>query len=290
MSATAAAVSATTAACQAVSLSDWRNLLAVIWDFLRLSLFSLGGGNTLLNEYHHMAVEQYCWLSSRQFADIYAIAEASPGPSSMIVGLRGDGGCREGGSPLGAAQRPGRRDIDSLAFHRLDGGGRLWFGLHVHENAPHARAHHDAARGHADARRRHGCALQLRARGAVGPPLASRLALETLRHERVLRGHVRYSALCAGRASLPVAGLDGLRRATAVPQADHERTLVVGINQTNAVAEHQSQLMTESGTWQNVRTDAGIPDMDGHASRNQLAIAGLQGQGLFEHGAKIQPG
>lgn len=63
----------------------------MIWDFLSLSLFSLGGGNTLLNEYHHMAVEQYCWLSSRQFADIYAIAEASPGPSSMIVGLLGMG-------------------------------------------------------------------------------------------------------------------------------------------------------------------------------------------------------
>ena len=91
MSATAAAVSATTAACQAVALTDWRNLLAVIWDFLSLSLFSLGGGNTILNEYHHMAVEQYCWLSSRQFADIYAIAEASPGPSSMIVGLLGMG-------------------------------------------------------------------------------------------------------------------------------------------------------------------------------------------------------
>lgn len=75
--------------CQAVSLGDWRNLLAVIWDFLRLSLFSLGGGNTLLGEYHHLAVDQYCWLSSRQFADLYAIAEAAPGPSSMIVGLLG---------------------------------------------------------------------------------------------------------------------------------------------------------------------------------------------------------
>ena len=58
-------------------------------DFLSLSLFSLGGGNTLLNEYHHMAVEQYGWLSSTQFAQIYAIAEAAPGPSSMIVGLLG---------------------------------------------------------------------------------------------------------------------------------------------------------------------------------------------------------
>jgi chromate transporter len=69
----------------------------VIWDFLSLSLFSLGGGNTLLSEYHHMAVDQYCWLSSRQFADIYAIAEAAPGPSSMIVGLLGMGAAvREG--------------------------------------------------------------------------------------------------------------------------------------------------------------------------------------------------
>ena len=89
--ATATAVAAASSACQAADLSDWRNLLAVIWDFLSLSLFSLGGGNTLLNEYHHMAVDQYCWLSSRQFADIYAIAEAAPGPSSMIVGLLGMG-------------------------------------------------------------------------------------------------------------------------------------------------------------------------------------------------------
>lgn len=89
--ATATAAAAASSACQAVDLSDWRNLLAVIWDFLSLSLFSLGGGNTLLNEYHHMAVDQYCWLSSRQFADIYAIAEAAPGPSSMIVGLLGMG-------------------------------------------------------------------------------------------------------------------------------------------------------------------------------------------------------
>ena len=84
-------MSATSTACQAVQLADWRQLLAVIWDFLSLSLFSLGGGNTLLNEYHHMAVDQYCWLTSRQFADIYAIAEAAPGPSSMIVGLLGMG-------------------------------------------------------------------------------------------------------------------------------------------------------------------------------------------------------
>lgn len=84
-------MSAAADVCQAVQLGDWRQLLAVIWDFLSLSLFSLGGGNTLLNDYHRMAVDQYCWLTSRQFADLYAIAEAAPGPSSMIVGLLGMG-------------------------------------------------------------------------------------------------------------------------------------------------------------------------------------------------------
>jgi chromate transporter len=85
------------AACIPASISDLGRLLQVIGQFLSLSLFSLGGGNTLLAEYHHLAVDQYCWLSPRQFADLYALAEAAPGPSSMIVGLLG----------LGAAWREG---------------------------------------------------------------------------------------------------------------------------------------------------------------------------------------
>lgn len=83
--------------CRPESISDLTRLLQVVGQFLSLSLFSLGGGNTLLAEYHHLAVDQYCWLTDRQFADLYALAEAAPGPSSMIVGLLG----------LGAAWREG---------------------------------------------------------------------------------------------------------------------------------------------------------------------------------------
>ena len=84
-------------ACTPKSLGDWTNLLAVIRDFLSLSLFSLGGGNTLLSEYHYLSVSEYCWISSDQFADLYALAEAAPGPSSMLVGLLGMGAAwREG--------------------------------------------------------------------------------------------------------------------------------------------------------------------------------------------------
>ena len=88
---------AAAAACEPAHLSDLGTLLQVLWQFLSLSLFSLGGGNTLLAEYHHLAVAQFCWLTNTQFADLYALAEAAPGPSSMLVGLLGLGASwREG--------------------------------------------------------------------------------------------------------------------------------------------------------------------------------------------------
>jgi chromate transporter len=88
---------AAAAVCEPARLSDLGTLLQVLGQFLSLSLFSLGGGNTLLAEYHHLAVDQFCWLSNAQFADLYALAEAAPGPSSMIVGLLGMGaGWRDG--------------------------------------------------------------------------------------------------------------------------------------------------------------------------------------------------
>ena len=95
IAATAAATStaggAQGAACTPVAMRDLSHFWEVIQTFLGLSLFSLGGGNTLLSEYHELAVSKYCWLTSSQFADVYALAEAAPGPSSMIVGLLGLG-------------------------------------------------------------------------------------------------------------------------------------------------------------------------------------------------------
>lgn len=87
--ATGMAVTSNAGACPPPALSDLAALAQVLWQFLSLSLFSLGGGNTLLAEYHHISVEQFCWLTNSQFADLYALAEAAPGPSSMIVGLVG---------------------------------------------------------------------------------------------------------------------------------------------------------------------------------------------------------
>jgi chromate transporter len=65
------------------------SLLTVAAVFASLSLVSIGGGNTVLPEIHRTAVNREQWMSDQQFADIYAISEAAPGPSSMISSLVG---------------------------------------------------------------------------------------------------------------------------------------------------------------------------------------------------------
>lgn len=64
-------------------------LLTVAAVFASLSLVSVGGGNTVLPEIHRAAVVGEGWMTDQQFADIYAISEAAPGPSSMISSLVG---------------------------------------------------------------------------------------------------------------------------------------------------------------------------------------------------------
>ena len=61
--------------------------LAVL--FGSLSLVSFGGGNTVIPAMHREAVVSQHWLTDRQFADLFALAQAAPGPSSLIVSLIG---------------------------------------------------------------------------------------------------------------------------------------------------------------------------------------------------------
>src|SRR5262249_61164044 len=49
----------------------------------------VGGGNTVLPEIRRAAVQREQLMTDQQFADIYAISEAAPGPSSMISSLVG---------------------------------------------------------------------------------------------------------------------------------------------------------------------------------------------------------
>jgi len=70
--------------------------------FAGLSLMSIGGGNTVIPEMHTKAVEAHGWMSDKQFADIFAISQAAPGPSILIVTLVGyKAGLSAGGQLFG---------------------------------------------------------------------------------------------------------------------------------------------------------------------------------------------
>ena len=64
--------------------------LRICLVFGSASLLSIGGGNSIVPELQLQAVQTYHWLTAGQFADIFAIAQAAPGPSILIVTLIGN--------------------------------------------------------------------------------------------------------------------------------------------------------------------------------------------------------
>lgn len=66
-----------------------RILIQIFLLFGSFSILSIGGGNTVLPEMHRKTVEGYHWLTDKQFADVFAIAQAAPGPSILIVTIIG---------------------------------------------------------------------------------------------------------------------------------------------------------------------------------------------------------
>jgi chromate transporter len=61
----------------------------LVWTFAVMSLFAVGGGNSAIPEMHRVAVDVRHWMTDKQFADIYAISQLSPGPNVLIVTLIG---------------------------------------------------------------------------------------------------------------------------------------------------------------------------------------------------------
>jgi len=57
--------------------------------FAVLSLFAVGGANAAVPEMHRVAVELQHWMTDRQFAEMFAIAQITPGPNVIISSLIG---------------------------------------------------------------------------------------------------------------------------------------------------------------------------------------------------------
>jgi len=61
----------------------------LISTFGLMSLFAVGGANAAIPEMHRIAVDVQHWMTDKQFADVYAISQLSPGPNVLIVTLIG---------------------------------------------------------------------------------------------------------------------------------------------------------------------------------------------------------
>ena len=64
-------------------------ILTLVATFALMSLFAVGGASAAIPEMHRIAVDVQHWLSDKQFADLYAISQLSPGPNVLIVTLIG---------------------------------------------------------------------------------------------------------------------------------------------------------------------------------------------------------
>jgi chromate transporter len=68
---------------------DGRTLLTLVLIFVPLSLVSVGGGPAVFAEIQQQAVVIQGWTSEREFAGLFGISRAAPGPGVLLVTLLG---------------------------------------------------------------------------------------------------------------------------------------------------------------------------------------------------------
>ena len=57
--------------------------------YLQLSLLAFGGANAVIPEIHRQAVDVNHWMTNQDFAALFAIAQAAPGPNFLVTTLVG---------------------------------------------------------------------------------------------------------------------------------------------------------------------------------------------------------
>lgn len=64
-------------------------LIFLFLMFVQFSLLAVGGANAIVPELHRVVVSELHWMSGQEFAALFALAQAAPGPNVLIVSLVG---------------------------------------------------------------------------------------------------------------------------------------------------------------------------------------------------------
>ena len=66
---------------------------SILWQlaigFMSISLIAVGGGIAVVPEMNRLVVDVHGWMNDARFTQLFALAQAAPGPNVLVVGLIG---------------------------------------------------------------------------------------------------------------------------------------------------------------------------------------------------------
>lgn len=96
--------------------------------FAQLSVLAIGGVNSTLPEMQRQVVDVHGWMSARDFAALFALAQAAPGPNMMVSTLIGWRVAGLGGALVATLAMVGPSSVltwaSASAWHRFR--DRVW--------------------------------------------------------------------------------------------------------------------------------------------------------------------
>ena len=64
-------------------------LTTLAWNLFWVSFMAVGGTNVVVPELFRIAVESQHWMSAKEFPQLFALAQAAPGPNVLFVSIIG---------------------------------------------------------------------------------------------------------------------------------------------------------------------------------------------------------
>jgi chromate transporter len=87
--------------------------------FLGISMIAVGGGIAVVPEMNRLAVDVHGWMDDARFAQLFALAQAAPGPNVLVVGLIGWQVAGLGGMLVAIAAMTGPAGLIAYGFARF---------------------------------------------------------------------------------------------------------------------------------------------------------------------------
>jgi chromate transporter len=97
--------------------------------FALLSLFAVGGTSSILPDAHRVVVDTHAWMTDADFAGLYVLAQAAPGPNVLFFSLLGWKAAGVLGAAVATLALVGPSCTLTFAVSRLwtrGGGGARW--------------------------------------------------------------------------------------------------------------------------------------------------------------------